>query len=169
MAWEIITLLKRDCSEFHPSTSEAWAGYTMVWSCPRLFLARSWVGLKRYAEAEELYKRVMIEHAEGGHRKGSDDHLQRILAEWFLVECFDDSGKFAQAHNTAEDLLDSLAKFGDAGYGLKHPLPEQVLNKLTEIRRKMTGETGIEELMDENLWLESAFAGRRLLRTNLIT
>lgn len=109
-----------------------------------MFLARSWVGLKRYAEAEELYKRVLIEHAEGGRHKGSDDHVQRILAEWFLVECFDESGKLAQAHDAAEDLLDSLAKIGDAGYGLKHPLHRQVIKKLAEIKRKMSGETKID-------------------------
>jgi tetratricopeptide (TPR) repeat protein len=106
-----------------------------------MFLARSWVGLKRYAEAEDLYKRVLIEHAEGGRHRGSDDHVQRILAEWFLVECFDESGKLAEAHEAAENLLDSLAKIGDAGYGLKHPLHGQVVKKLAEIRMRMSGET----------------------------
>lgn len=105
-----------------------------------MFLARSWVGLKRYAEAEELYKRVLIEHAEGGRHRGSNDHVQRILAEWFLVECFDQSGKLAEAHDAARTVLESLAEIGDAGYGLKHPLHGQVVEKLTEIRTKMRGE-----------------------------
>jgi hypothetical protein len=37
----------------------------------------------------------------------------------------------------AEELLDSLAKIGDAGYGLKHPLHTQVVNKLEEIKGKI--------------------------------
>lgn len=110
-----------------------------------MFLARSWVGLKRYAEAEELYKKVLIEHAEGGRHKGSNDHVQRILAEWFLVECLDESGRLAEALDAAGNLLDSLAKIGDAGYGLRHPLHGQVINKLAEIRAKMSGRTGTAE------------------------
>ena len=109
-----------------------------------MFLARSWVGLKRYAEAEELYKRVLVEHAEGGRHKGSDDHVQRILAEWFLVECFEESEKITEAHDAAENLLDSLAKIGNAGYGLKHPLHGQVLKKLAEFRRRMDGEIRVD-------------------------
>ncbi|KAF2417663.1 hypothetical protein EJ08DRAFT_599894 [Tothia fuscella] len=109
-----------------------------------MFLARSWVGLRRYAEAEELYKRVLLDHAEGGRQKGSDDHVQRILAEWFLVECYYESGKFDEAHDAAENLLDSLAKIGDAGYGLKHPLHGQVVKKLVEIERRMRGDMQLE-------------------------
>lgn len=97
------------------------------------------MGLKRYAEAEDLYKSVLVKHAEGGRHRGSDDHVQRILAEWFLVECFDESGKLPEAHDAAENLLDSLAKIGDAGYGLKHPLHGQVVNKLAEIGGRMSG------------------------------
>ena len=102
-----------------------------------MFLARSWVGQKRYEEAEELYKKALLYHAEGGRQKGSDDHVQRILALWFLVECYDEAGKFASAKEIAEDLLDSLAKIGDAGYGLKHPLYPQVADKLKEISGKI--------------------------------
>lgn len=109
-----------------------------------MFLARSWVGLKRYAEVEELDKKVLIEHAEGRRHRGSGDHVQRVLAEWFLVECLDESGKLAEALDAAENLVDSLTKIGDAGYGLKHPLHAQVVKKLTEIRRRKDGEIRIE-------------------------
>jgi tetratricopeptide (TPR) repeat protein len=102
-----------------------------------MFLARSLVGLKRFVEAEELYQKVLVDHVEGGRQKGSNDHVQRILALWFLVECYDESGKFADAKEVAEELLDSLAKIGDAGYGLKHPLHTQVVNKLEEIKGKI--------------------------------
>jgi tetratricopeptide (TPR) repeat protein len=105
-----------------------------------MFLARSWVSQKRYAEAEELYKKVLVDHVEGGRQKGANDHVHRILALWFLVECYDEGGKFADAKETAEDLLDSLAKIGDAGYGLKHPLHPQVVDKLTEIEGKINRE-----------------------------
>jgi tetratricopeptide (TPR) repeat protein len=105
-----------------------------------MFLARSWVGQKRYAGAEQLFKKALVDHAEGGRQKGANDHVQRILALWFLVECYDEGGKFADAKETAEDLLDSLAKIGDAGYGLKHPLHPQVVDKLTEIEGKINRE-----------------------------
>ena len=105
-----------------------------------MFLARSWVGLGQFEKAEELYKKVLIEHGEGGRHRGSDDHVQRILAEWFLVECFDKSGKLADACDAAQTLLESLAEIGDAGYGLRHPLHGQVVQKLAEIRARMPGE-----------------------------
>lgn len=104
-----------------------------------MFLARSWVGQKRNAEAEELYKSVLVDRVEGGRQKCANDHVQRILALWFLVECYDEGGKFADAKEAAEDLLDSLAKIGDAGYGLKHPLHPQVVDKLAIIEGKIGG------------------------------
>jgi tetratricopeptide (TPR) repeat protein len=105
-----------------------------------MFLARSWVAQKRYDEAEKLYNKVLVAHVEGGRQKGTDDHVQRILALWFLVECYDESGKFTNAKETADDLLDSLAKIGDAGYGLKHPLHSQVVEKLAELEEKVNRE-----------------------------
>jgi len=108
----------------------------------QMFLARSWVGMKRYAEAEELYRQVLIGHAEGGRHRGSNDHVQRILAEWFLVECLCESGKLVEAQNAAESLLESLAEIGDDGYGLKHPLHGQVVKKLANIKSRINGEEG---------------------------
>jgi tetratricopeptide (TPR) repeat protein len=105
-----------------------------------MFLARSWVAQKRYQEAEKLYRKVLEAHIEGGRRKGTDDHVQRILALWFLVECYDEGGKFTDAKETTEDLLDSLAQIGDAGYGLKHPLHPQVVAKLGELEAKVSRE-----------------------------
>ena len=98
------------------------------------------MGLKRYTEAEESYERVLVEHAEGGRQTGSDDHIQRIPTQWFLVECYDKSWEFEEALAGTEDLLDSLAKMGDAGYGLKHPFHGQVASKLAELRSKLRRE-----------------------------
>ena len=98
--------------------------------------------MKRYAEAEELYRQVLIGHAEGGRHRGSNDHVQRILAEWFLVECLCESGKLVEAQNAAESLLESLAEIGDDGYGLKHPLHGQVVKKLANIKSRINGEEG---------------------------
>jgi tetratricopeptide (TPR) repeat protein len=108
------------------------------------FLAQSLVGLKRFVEAEELYKKILLDHVEGGRQKCSFSHVQRILALWFLAECYDESGRFADAKEVAEELLDSLAKIGEADYGLKHPLHTQVVNKLEEIKGKID-----QEMMDK--------------------
>ena len=102
------------------------------------------IGIRSVGRAHNGVKRVLVEHAEGGRCKGSDDHVQRILAEWFLVKCFDQSGRITEAHDAVENLLDSLAEVGDAGYGLKHPLHEQVLKKLAEFRRMIGGEIRID-------------------------
>lgn len=115
MVQETTKLLKTNFSEFCQigirSIGKTHDGMVLT----EMFLVRSWVGHKRYAEAEELYKKVLVDHVEGKRQKGANDHVQRILALWFLVGCYDEDGIFADAKKIAEDLVDSLAKIGDAG------------------------------------------------------
>lgn len=101
------------------------------------YLARSWVGQKRFVEAEAMYKKVLDDYDEVGRHKGPKDHIQRILTLWSLVACYDEWSKFAEAKEVAEDLLDSVEKIGDDKYGLNHPLYAQVVDKLSELQRKL--------------------------------
>lgn len=79
----------------------------------------------------------MDDYDEVGRHKGPKDHIQRILTLWSLVACYDEWSKFAEAKEVAEDLLDSVEKIGDDKYGLNHPLYAQVVDKLSELQRKL--------------------------------
>ena len=105
------------------------------------FLARCLASQRRFVEAEDTFKKVFEEHMEAGRQKGAKDHVHRILALWFLVQCREESGKLQDAKATAEDLLDSLVRIGVARYGLKHPLYDLVIQKLTTLESKISPRT----------------------------
>ena len=101
-------------------------------SCARLF---NQIG--RCEEAEEIL-RILISKAK--YREMSDedgDHPDRIAALWFLTECLEKQGRFQEALETAEEVVDALQKIGGNGLGSKHKFAALAQRKIVEFRERV--------------------------------
>ena len=126
MIREGLPVAERNLGEEHTAVLAAKA------SCARLFIQ---VG--RCEEAEEILRTLI---SKPKYREMSDedgDHPDRIAALWFLTECLEKQGRFQEALEMAEEVVDAMQKIGGHGLGSKHKFAARAQGKIIELRGKV--------------------------------
>jgi len=84
---------------------------------------------KRYAEAEEIFKKVVEKQRYASAAREDGDHPDRIFALWHLVECYELSGKLDEALLTIAELELVTGTIGGCGLGKLHPITQKMAKK----------------------------------------
>jgi tetratricopeptide (TPR) repeat protein len=104
-----------------------------------VLLARTWLARilfrqNRYEEAEEILISVIPRHKyEASRRENGDhvEHLDRMQALWFLLECYQSQGKIEEAIQIGDELWEAVHTIGGEGLGAQHVFSKH-LNKKRE-------------------------------------
>jgi hypothetical protein len=104
-----------------------------------VLLARTWLGQilfrqKRYEEAEEILISVIPRHRYAGSRREDGEHVEhvdRIQALWFLLQCYESQGKIEEAIKIGDELWEGVHTIGGEGLGAQH-----VFSKLLDKKRE---------------------------------
>jgi tetratricopeptide (TPR) repeat protein len=104
-----------------------------------VLLARTWLARilfrqNRYEEAEEILISVIPRHKyEASRRENGDhvEHLDRMQALWFLLECYQSQGKIEEAIQIGDELWEAAHTIGGEGLGAQHVFSKH-LNKKRE-------------------------------------
>lgn len=99
----------------------------------RTFLAVALLRQKKYDESEEILKAVIQRHRYEGSRREDGEHLDRIQALWFLIECYQIQGKIEEAIQTADELWEAVHTIGGEGLGAQHVFAVTLARKREEL------------------------------------
>ncbi|KAL2699846.1 hypothetical protein AAEP93_009821 [Penicillium crustosum] len=100
--------------------------------------ARTWLGhlywrQERYSEAQEIWEDIITKQTFEQTKRADGGHGDRVQAMWFLVHCYEDQGKFADALNMCNDLIEIVSNFGGEGLGQQHKLWQSLNEKKQEL------------------------------------
>jgi hypothetical protein len=104
-----------------------------------VLLARTWLARilfrqKKYEEAEEILITVIPRHKYEASRRGDGDHvehLDRIQALWFLMDCYQSQGKIEEAIRIGDELWEGVHTLGGERLGAQHAI-SKILDKKRE-------------------------------------
>jgi tetratricopeptide (TPR) repeat protein len=118
----------------------------------RTSLARILYRQKRYEEAEEIFIRVTqrqrYEASLGASRRDDDEpieHVDRIQALWFLLQCYEEQGKVKEAIKIGDELWEAVHTIGGAGLGAQHMFSKMLDAKREQLLSDM-GPSGAESV-----------------------
>jgi tetratricopeptide (TPR) repeat protein len=95
----------------------------------KVHLARVVVRQKRYEEAEQIFLDVIQrQRYEAAARNG--EHPDRIMAVWYLLQCYQEHGKIEDAMSLCREASEGLSSIGGQG----HPFAQKLLDKEHELR-----------------------------------
>lgn len=94
----------------------------------RVHLAQVLVRQERYGEAEDIFTDVIQrQRYKSAARDG--EHPDRIIAMWYLLQCYQAQGKFGDAIRMCDEISDGLSTIG--GHG--HPFAKRLLDRRNEL------------------------------------
>lgn len=91
-------------------------------------LAQVLVSQRRYKDAESIFIDVIQRHR---YQNGAQDgeHSDRIIAMWYLLQCYQKQDKFEDAIRVCNEILDGLNTLG----AHRHPFYMRILEKRKEL------------------------------------
>jgi hypothetical protein len=87
---------------------------------------------KQYGEAEDILLDVIKRQRQTSLRDG--ENLDRLLSQYYLLECFQNQGKIADAVRTCDELTHSVTTVGDSGLDKTHPFMRKIRAKREELQ-----------------------------------
>jgi len=105
-------------------------------------LAQVLVRQGRYHEAEEIFINVVQPQHYKSAARDDGEHPDRILALWYLLNCYQLQGKIEHAIRTCDDLVECVNTIGGQGYGKSHVFAKRLAAKrdeLEELRESLKG------------------------------
>ena len=99
-----------------------------------MYLARIISRQARYAEAETVLKDVIQRHHYQSSGRDDGEHPDRLMAMWFLANCYDEQGQIENAVSVCKDIEHGLIALG----GQNHPFAEKVRNRKLELETAFT-------------------------------
>jgi hypothetical protein len=116
----------------------------------RAHLAQVLVRQGRYHEAEEIF--IHVTQPQNYESASGDDgeHPDRILALWFLLNCYQLQGKIEDSICTCDGLVKSVNAIGGRGLGKGHAFAKQLAAKRDELEelRESSKERPTEKLVE---------------------
>ena len=93
----------------------------------RTHLAQMVSRQQRYEEAEQMFLKL-IHPSKDQLATVTDDgeHPDRILAMWYLVKCYEGTGRYADALSVCRGIKKLLAELGGQGLGPMHPFEKKL-------------------------------------------
>ncbi|RDW71577.1 hypothetical protein BP6252_08140 [Coleophoma cylindrospora] len=105
---------------------------------------------ERYDEAEEVFLKVIEKQRYASAARDDGDHPDRILALWYLVQCYQLHSKIDQALLRVRELENVVATIGGEGLGTLHPFAKKLAAKRQELELQRTNGSENSQLPDVN-------------------
>lgn len=96
-------------------------------------------GLKRYGEAEALFKELCNKTLYKRFVDEDGDHTDRLSNILLLAKCFQAQGKTEEELTTWEEFLEGARKIGGHGLGLEHPMIPRIMERIAAIVEERIG------------------------------
>lgn len=100
----------------------------------KLHFAQALVKQERYDEAEKVFVKVVEKKRYASSARKDGDHPDRIIALWYMIQCYELQGKVDDALAKIDELEGAIATIGGEGLGKLHPLAEKVASKRVELK-----------------------------------
>ncbi|KAI2630921.1 hypothetical protein GGR54DRAFT_176744 [Hypoxylon sp. NC1633] len=96
---------------------------------------------RRYKEAEEIFRTVegKPQYEQSTEDEGGE-HPDRLIALWYLTGCLEKQGRFQEALENCQGVIEALRKIGGRGLGTKHKFATMVQEEITRIKDLMQDE-----------------------------
>lgn len=112
-----------------------------------VLLARTWLSQilfrqQRYREAEEILITVIPRHRYEGSRREDGEHVDRIQALWFLLQCYESQGKVEEAIKIGDELWEGVHTIGGEGLGAQHTFSKLLDQKREHLLSKRGAPSG---------------------------
>lgn len=88
---------------------------------------------KRYAEAEEIFTKVIEKERYATAARNDGEYPDRIFALWCLAQCYELHGKIDDALVRLTELRSAVDSIGGQGFGKLHPISEKIREKREEL------------------------------------
>lgn len=104
------------------------------------------VQLGRYEEAEALFAEHMDKEKYRDITEEDGEHPDRCVALWYLIGCLEKQGRFEEALETCEILVNALRNIGGRGLGMQHKMATMVQDEIAMLKRKIEGNAQAGEM-----------------------
>ena len=99
----------------------------------RVHFAQVLVRQGRYSEAEKIFTNVIQRQRYATAARDDGEHPDRILAMYYLLECYQLQRKIEDAIRICNELSEGVRTIGGQGLGSVHPFAQQLLDKRSEL------------------------------------
>jgi len=99
----------------------------------RVHLAQVLVRQKRYSEAEDIFTNVIQRQRYASGARDDGEHPDRILAMYYLLQCYQLQGKIEDAIRICDELSEGVRTIGGQGLGTVHPFAKRLQDKRNEL------------------------------------
>ena len=100
----------------------------------KTYLALVLIRQKRYDEAERMLNEITQQSRYATAARDDGEHPDRILAMWYLVQCYEAHGKTSEAIAVCGELAKAVTTIGGEGLGLLHPFAKRLEQKIAELK-----------------------------------
>ena len=76
----------------------------------------------KFQEAERLFSEVIEVQKYSSAARKDGEHPDRILALWYLLQCYEKQGKYDAALEKLDEMRDAFERIGGQGRGKQHPM-----------------------------------------------
>lgn len=99
----------------------------------KVHFAQVLVRQKRYDDAEDIFVKVVEKQRYASAAREDGDHPDRILALWYLLQCYELHGKLDDALGRVAELERVVETIGGEGLGKLHPFAQKLAKKRGEL------------------------------------
>lgn len=96
---------------------------------------------QRFGEAEDMLVHVVERQRYVSAARDDGEHPDRIMALWYLLQCYQLQAKFGDAIRICDVLEKSVSTIGGQGLGLLHPFAKRLSDKRKELEAACTAST----------------------------
>jgi tetratricopeptide (TPR) repeat protein len=107
------------------------------------------VHLGRYEEAEKMFHNVVEKPQYRKATNEDGEHPDRIIALWYLTGCLEKQGKFRDALQVCEGLMESLREIGGNGLGTRHKFASILREEIEKLEGKIAEDS--KQITDADL------------------
>ncbi|KAK3346014.1 hypothetical protein B0T25DRAFT_612183 [Lasiosphaeria hispida] len=93
--------------------------------------------LKRFSEAEDLFKTLIDKKWYKDFADEDGDHPDRLSSLWFFTRCLEAQGKIEQTLEICDELIAGLTAIGGKGQGTRHVILTKTREKVARLREQV--------------------------------